>query len=76
MSKPILKLEAGPHVIKVRDWGWAPERSARIELTLDGFCLAVVKKEDEPLMLAMAKKLQFALRAPERKKHAPGPRNS
>lgn len=67
-TKTILKLEAGEHLIKVRDWGWSPDRSARYDLSLDGHCLGVVDEPQKKLMLAMAEKLQYALRAPERRK--------
>lgn len=65
--KTLRRLQAGEHTIRVRDWG--PGAGLRmVDLHLDGFCLVVTAKANHGLVEAIAEKLQFALRAPERKR--------
>jgi hypothetical protein len=75
-SRTITKLTACGHEVKVTDWGPASPFVQRIDLLLDGFSIVVVDREKKQLVLAMAEKIAFALRASERKKRRATVRSS
>ena len=63
-----LKLQAGEHTVKVRDWGWSDDTPHRVDLHLDGHCLVVTDKGNLKMVEAIAREIVYALKAPERKK--------